>query len=64
MLFIQMLYLCRRFDQLKYDCQHLQAALTNIQHRRYVKEQERKDRDELLTRRFVANVSLQNIVHL
>lgn len=24
-----------RVDQLKYDCQHLQAALRNVQHRRY-----------------------------
>ncbi|XP_038047860.1 Golgi SNAP receptor complex member 2-like [Patiria miniata] len=44
-----------RLEQLKYDCQHLQAALRNIQHRRYMHEQELKDRDELLTRRFVAN---------
>ncbi|XP_071792173.1 Golgi SNAP receptor complex member 2-like [Asterias amurensis] len=44
-----------RLDQLKYDCQHLQAALRNIQHRQFMKEQEIKDREELLTRRFVAN---------
>lgn len=24
-----------RVDQLKYDCQHLQAAMRNVQHRRY-----------------------------
>ena len=25
-----------RVDQLKYDCQHLQAAMRNLQHKRYV----------------------------
>ena len=50
------LSICRRLDQLKYDCQHLQAALRNIQHRRYMQEQEIRDRDELLMRRFAANV--------
>ena len=47
----------RRVNQMKYDNQHLQAALRNIQHRRYNKEQEERDRDELLSRTFTANVS-------
>ncbi|XP_072181063.1 Golgi SNAP receptor complex member 2-like [Diadema setosum] len=44
-----------KVDQLKYDCQHLNAALRNIQHRRQMREQEERDREELLTRRFTAN---------
>ena len=27
-----------RVDQLKYDCQHLQAAIRNLQHKRFVKK--------------------------
>ncbi|XP_053389703.1 Golgi SNAP receptor complex member 2-like, partial [Mercenaria mercenaria] len=42
-------------DQLKYDCQHLQSALRQLQHRRYQKEQEERDREALLTRRFERN---------
>ena len=49
--------LYRRVNQLKYDYQHLQAALRNIQQRRYTREQDEKDREELLSRTFTANVS-------
>ncbi|XP_060575712.1 Golgi SNAP receptor complex member 2-like [Ruditapes philippinarum] len=42
-------------DQLKYDCQHLQSALRQLQHRRYQREQEDLDREALLTRRFERN---------
>lgn len=42
-------------DQLKYDCQHLQAALRQLQHKRYLREQEDRDREALLTRRFERN---------
>ncbi|WAR16399.1 GOSR2-like protein [Mya arenaria] len=42
-------------DQLKYDCKHLQAALRQLQHRRYQKEREDMERDALLTRRFERN---------
>lgn len=44
-----------RVDQLKYDCQHLQAALRNLQHRRYGREREVRDREELLSRNFRPN---------
>ncbi|CAG0883539.1 unnamed protein product [Darwinula stevensoni] len=44
-----------RLDQLKYDCQHLQAALRNLQHKRYARERELMEREELLTRRFTPN---------
>lgn len=44
-----------RVDQLKYDCQHIQAALRQLQHRRYQRDQEDRDREALLTRRFERN---------
>ncbi|XP_069105981.1 Golgi SNAP receptor complex member 2-like [Argopecten irradians] len=44
-----------RVDQLKYDCQHIQAALRQIQHRRYVREEEEREREALLTRTFTTN---------
>ncbi|XP_070569762.1 Golgi SNAP receptor complex member 2-like [Ptychodera flava] len=44
-----------RVDQLKYDCKHLQAAMRNIQHRRYTREQEERDREALLSRTFTTN---------
>ncbi|EPQ12021.1 Golgi SNAP receptor complex member 2 [Myotis brandtii] len=43
-------------DQLKYDVQHLQTALRNFQHRRYTREQQERQREELLTRTFTPNV--------
>ncbi|EGV91489.1 Golgi SNAP receptor complex member 2 isoform X1 [Cricetulus griseus] len=46
-----------RVDQLKYDVQHLQTALRNFQHRRYAREQQLRQRDELLSRTFTTNVS-------
>ncbi|XP_073182412.1 Golgi SNAP receptor complex member 2 isoform X2 [Lepidochelys kempii] len=46
-----------RVDQLKYDVQHLQSALRNFQHRRYNREQQEKQREELLARTFTANDS-------
>lgn len=44
-----------RVDQLKYDCQHLQAALRQIQHRRYQREEEERQREALLSRTFTTN---------
>jgi Golgi SNAP receptor complex protein 2 len=41
-----------RVDQLKYDCQHLQAAKRNVQHRRYQKEEEERERELLMSRVF------------
>ncbi|XP_013195030.2 probable Golgi SNAP receptor complex member 2 [Amyelois transitella] len=41
-----------RVDQLKYDNKHIQAALTNSQNKRKRREQERLDREQLLSRRF------------
>ncbi|XP_060242573.1 Golgi SNAP receptor complex member 2 isoform X3 [Meriones unguiculatus] len=46
-----------RVDQLKYDVQHLQTALRNFQHRRYAKEQQEQQREELLSRAFTTNDS-------
>nr|XP_017502965.1 Golgi SNAP receptor complex member 2 isoform X4 [Manis javanica] len=44
-----------RVDQLKYDVQHLQTALRNFQHRRYTREQQERQREELLSRTFTTN---------
>ncbi|XP_043858066.1 Golgi SNAP receptor complex member 2 isoform X1 [Dromiciops gliroides] len=46
-----------RVDQLKYDVQHLQTALRNFQHRRYTREQQERQREELLARTFTTNDS-------
>lgn len=53
-----LLALCRRVDQLKYDVQHLQTALRNFQHRRYLREQQERQREELLARTFTTNVNI------
>ncbi|XP_010071227.1 PREDICTED: Golgi SNAP receptor complex member 2-like [Pterocles gutturalis] len=47
-----------RVDQLKYDVQHLQTALRNFQHRRYIREQQERQREELLARTFTTNVNI------
>ncbi|KAJ6660626.1 hypothetical protein lerEdw1_017623 [Lerista edwardsae] len=46
-----------RVDQLKYDIQHLQTALRNFQHRRYARDQQERQREELLARTFTTNDS-------
>lgn len=47
----------RRVDQLKYDVQHLRSALQNFQQRRYAREAQEREREELLSRTFTTNVS-------
>ncbi|KAJ7992392.1 hypothetical protein DPEC_G00278050 [Dallia pectoralis] len=44
-----------RVDQLKYDVQHLQTALRNFQHRRYTREAQDREREELMNRTFTSN---------
>ncbi|KAM9780089.1 Golgi SNAP receptor complex member 2 [Neosynchiropus ocellatus] len=44
-----------RVDQLKYEVQHLRTALMNFQHRRYNREAEEREREELLSRTFTTN---------
>lgn len=44
-----------KVDQVKYDCQHLQAALQNFQHRRYMKNQQQRERELLMKRTFKTN---------
>ncbi|XP_025963673.1 Golgi SNAP receptor complex member 2 isoform X4 [Dromaius novaehollandiae] len=51
-----------RVDQLKYDVQHLQTALRNFQHRRYIREQQERQREELLARTFTANGTHKKIL--
>lgn len=47
----------RRVDQLKYDVQHLQTALRNFQQRRYAREAQDREREELMNRTFTTNAS-------
>ncbi|KAF3845973.1 hypothetical protein F7725_003051 [Dissostichus mawsoni] len=42
-------------DQLKYDVQHLRTALQNFQQRRYAREAQDRDREELMSRTFTTN---------
>ncbi|XP_059686403.1 Golgi SNAP receptor complex member 2 isoform X3 [Gavia stellata] len=51
-----------RVDQLKYDIQHLQTALRNFQHRRYIREQQERQREELLARTFTTNGTHKKIL--
>ncbi|KAM4692404.1 Golgi SNAP receptor complex member 2 isoform 2-T2 [Rhinophrynus dorsalis] len=51
-----------RVDQLKYDVQHLQTALRNFQHRRYAREQQDREREELLTRSYTTNGTQKKIL--
>ncbi|KAM6042764.1 Golgi SNAP receptor complex member 2 isoform X4 [Harpia harpyja] len=51
-----------RVDQLKYDVQHLQTALRNFQHRRYIREQQERQREELLARTFTTNGTHKKIL--
>lgn len=51
------MFIFRRVDQLKYDVQHLRSALQNFQHRRYAREAQEREREELLSRTFTTNVS-------
>ncbi|XP_030076845.1 Golgi SNAP receptor complex member 2 isoform X2 [Microcaecilia unicolor] len=51
-----------RVDQLKYDVQHLQTALRNFQHRRYNREQQEREREELLTRTYTTNGTQKKIL--
>ncbi|XP_052698310.1 Golgi SNAP receptor complex member 2-like isoform X1 [Crassostrea angulata] len=44
-----------RVDQLKYDCQHIQAGLRQLQQKRYMLEKQEQDREELMSRTFAAN---------
>lgn len=44
-----------RVDQIKYDCQHLQSAMRNLQHKRYQREEEEREREALLSRKFAPN---------
>ncbi|XP_055243804.1 Golgi SNAP receptor complex member 2 isoform X6 [Gorilla gorilla gorilla] len=53
-----------RVDQLKYDVQHLQTALRNFQHRRHAREQQERQREELLSRTFTANGTQKKILDI
>jgi len=44
-----------RADQVRYDFQHVQGALRNIQHRRVMRDQQKQERDLLLRTTFKTN---------
>ncbi|XP_063072862.1 Golgi SNAP receptor complex member 2 [Engraulis encrasicolus] len=44
-----------RVDQLKYEVQHTQRALENFQHRRYAREAQEREREELMNRKYTTN---------
>lgn len=46
-----------KVDQLIYDLRHLNTGFLNYKHRKRLKEQEEKEREELLNRRFTTNNS-------
>lgn len=46
-----------KVDQLTYDLRHLKTGFNNYQHRKMLREQEEREREELLNRRFTTNVS-------
>jgi len=45
----------QRLNQMKYDAMHLNSSLQNFQKKRYRREREQSDRQELLNRRFTTN---------
>lgn len=51
-----------RVDQLKYDCQHLQASVRNVQNRRFLREQEEREREALLSHHFEPNDSSTSVM--
>ncbi|XP_040291566.1 Golgi SNAP receptor complex member 2 isoform X2 [Bufo bufo] len=51
-----------RVDHLKYDVQHLQTALRNFQHRRYAREQQEREREELMARTYTTNGTQKKIL--
>uniref|UniRef100_A0A8C8Z6T6 Golgi SNAP receptor complex member 2 n=1 Tax=Prolemur simus TaxID=1328070 RepID=A0A8C8Z6T6_PROSS len=53
-----------RVDQLKYDVQHLQTALRNFQHQRHAREQQERQREELLSRTFTTNGTQKKILDI
>lgn len=44
-----------KVDQLTYDLRHLKTGFSNYQHRKMMREQEEREREELLNRRFTTN---------
>lgn len=44
-----------KVDQLKYDCHHYQTSLEHAIHRRMLREQEMREREELLAKKFSVN---------
>ncbi|PAA88182.1 hypothetical protein BOX15_Mlig002735g3 [Macrostomum lignano] len=51
-----------RADQFRYDCQHLQASLRQLQHRRVARENEEREREALLRTSFTPNDSTSVLI--
>lgn len=51
-----------KVDQVRYDCQHYQAALRNFQLKRLNLEQQQHDREELLSKKFTPNDQATSIM--
>ncbi|GAB6019536.1 Golgi SNAP receptor complex member 2 [Chamberlinius hualienensis] len=51
-----------KVQQLKYDCQHFQSSLRQLQQRRHARDQELRNREELLSRTFRPNDSNTSIM--
>ncbi|XP_065834800.1 Golgi SNAP receptor complex member 2-like [Oscarella lobularis] len=51
-----------KIEQLSFDCQHLHNMFKNYHVKRRLREQEEKDREELLSRRFTTNSSSETSI--
>ncbi|KAK2554261.1 Golgi SNAP receptor complex member 2 [Acropora cervicornis] len=54
----------RKLDQLTYDLRHLNTGFQNYKHRKIMKEEEEKEREELLNRRFTPNGAHKRILDI
>lgn len=53
-----------RVDELRYEQKHLQAALANLQRRRYEREEALQNREELLSKNFATNDSRDTAIYI
>uniref|UniRef100_A0A023FFN8 Putative golgi snap receptor complex member 2 n=1 Tax=Amblyomma cajennense TaxID=34607 RepID=A0A023FFN8_AMBCJ len=53
-----------RVDELRYEQKHLQAALANLQRRRFEREEALQNREELLSKKFATNDSRDTAIYI
>ncbi|KAK8770337.1 golgi SNAP receptor complex member 2 [Amblyomma americanum] len=53
-----------RVDELRYEQKHLQAALANLQRRRFEREEALQSREELLSKKFATNDSRDTAIYI